>query len=259
MTRKCSLGFKKNTDAQIGIGTLIIFIAMILIASIAAAVMIQTSGILQEQAAQTGRQATQEVSSNILIRNIEGYRANDTGGQGGPSDTIDMIKINAGLHVGTSEIDISQTIITVSDGSRTNTLVYAGNERIFGTTMEGFDTDHSTNLELLLNGTTNDGPNSKLFFTANPHRDEDGSFSQSDPLMSKGDLISLYVATVSRDASGYTSLYSYDDLELKSSDLKLNPRTRMSIVISSEYGPDVSARFYTPSAYGVNMIVGLYP
>ncbi|RQD83059.1 flagellin, partial [Methanosalsum natronophilum] len=173
LSRKYSLEFKTDTKAQIGIGTLIIFIAMVLIASIAAAVMIQTSGVLQEQAAQTGRQATQEVSSNIQIRNIEGYRANDTQGQSGASDTIDLIKINVGLHVGTSEIDVSQTIITVSDGIRTNTLVYAGNGDIFGNTMAGFGDDHSTNLELLLNGTTNEENNAQLFFTANPHRDED--------------------------------------------------------------------------------------
>ena len=44
--------FEKN--AAIGIGSLIIFIAMILVAGIAASVIIQTMNSLEQQALQTG-------------------------------------------------------------------------------------------------------------------------------------------------------------------------------------------------------------
>jgi flagellin FlaB len=83
-------------DADIGIGTLIIFIAMVLVAAVAAAVLIQTSGILQQKAQQTGKEATAEVSSNLKIVSITG---NVSG------TTIDYLTVLAEISAGGSPID----------------------------------------------------------------------------------------------------------------------------------------------------------
>jgi flagellin FlaB len=64
---------KENDQAMVGIGTLIVFIAMILIAAVAASVLITTSETLQSRAKTVGSQTIREVSSGLAIESISGY------------------------------------------------------------------------------------------------------------------------------------------------------------------------------------------
>ena len=143
----------KDTRAQVGIGTLIIFIAMVLVAAVAAAVLIQTSGVLQQKAQATGKQATQEVSSNLIIKSIEGIRAKNSSTV--MSDTIDMLKVRVGLNVGSAPVDVNQVVISVTDGTTANNLVYANNDKSYRTSsdsageMDFFGSSASTNVQLL--------------------------------------------------------------------------------------------------------------
>ena len=61
---------KKRAD--IGIGTLIVFIAMILAAAVAAGVVIRTSGILQERAFAVGGEARQRLVTGIEVLQVLG-------------------------------------------------------------------------------------------------------------------------------------------------------------------------------------------
>ena len=64
---------KLDEEAMVGIGTLIIFIAMVLIAAVAASVLITTSETLQSRAKAVGTQTIREVSAGIAIEEVTGY------------------------------------------------------------------------------------------------------------------------------------------------------------------------------------------
>jgi flagellin FlaB len=66
----------RQKKAEMGMGTLIIFIAMILVAAIAASVLISTTGSLQNKALSTGKATTQEDGTSIST--IEIYAEDGT-------------------------------------------------------------------------------------------------------------------------------------------------------------------------------------
>lgn len=103
---------RANDHAEVGVGTLIIFIAMVLVAAVAAAVIIGTTGELQQRATSTGKEATQEVSSNLKVVDIFGSR-NDT------SSNIYNVKIQVQLPAGGQRLALEDLILRFSDGSST--------------------------------------------------------------------------------------------------------------------------------------------
>ena len=71
-TRRFLKRIKDDEEGAIGIGTLIVFISMVLVAAIAAAVLIDTAGNLQSRAKRTGEDAVDDVSGGIHVLNVGG-------------------------------------------------------------------------------------------------------------------------------------------------------------------------------------------
>ncbi len=96
---------KTNKKAEAGIGTLILFIALILVAAVAAGVLIQTSGSLQSKALATGSQAQTQVSSGLII--LQAWGENASGSQ-----TIDRMYFKAKLAPGSDPIVLNASYVS---------------------------------------------------------------------------------------------------------------------------------------------------
>jgi len=125
-----------NDRAEVGVGTLIVFIAMVLVAAVAAAVLINTTGTLQQRAQSTGKEATQEVSSNLKVINVYGVRASTA------NTTLWDMNVNVELAAGALPMDLSQLIVRYSDG--TNTRTYTQNAAALGNTWAAASTFNTT-------------------------------------------------------------------------------------------------------------------
>lgn len=112
---KTKISIVKDNQADVGIGTLIVFIAMVLVAAVAAAVLIQTSGVLQQKAQQTGKEATTEVASNLKIVSVVG----DTDSA---QTYIQGLNITLELSAGGDNIDMSKVVVKYINESTTSIL-----------------------------------------------------------------------------------------------------------------------------------------
>ena len=111
--------FDTENRGQVGIGTLIVFIAMVLVAAIAAGVLINTAGLLQAQAQQTGQETTSEVSDVIQIGKVVGYE-NETDVTAAPADNpydgnreIETLNATVRLVSGADPINLSKASYTI--------------------------------------------------------------------------------------------------------------------------------------------------
>ncbi|MGZ0747950.1 MULTISPECIES: archaellin/type IV pilin N-terminal domain-containing protein [unclassified Haloparvum] len=100
---------------QVGIGTLIVFIAMVLVAAIAAGVLINTAGFLQSQSEQTGQESTSQVSDRVQEINTIG---NVNGSE------INYVNISVMKGSGAADIDVSKATLEFIGPDGAETLAY---------------------------------------------------------------------------------------------------------------------------------------
>ena len=97
---------KNNDQAMVGIGTLIVFIAMVLIAAVASSVLINTSETLQSRAKTVGTQTIREVSAGISVESVTGYTNS-------AKTKITYLALTIRPRAGSKDIDLSLCALSV--------------------------------------------------------------------------------------------------------------------------------------------------
>jgi flagellin FlaB len=177
MRKICKMLRKKDVGA-IGIGAMIVFIAMVLVAGIAASVLIQTSTKLESQAMRTGQETTEEVSTGIAVFDIKGYAP--------ASGNIDNMTITVRPRAGSADIDLAVVFLELSNTDYKVIMTY--------------DTAGINNWND--SGTGVDDVFGVACFPVAANRfgilvleDADGSCTETNPVINRGDKVLLCVDT----------------------------------------------------------------
>ncbi|NJE29463.1 flagellin [Thermococcus sp. 18S1] len=233
--------FGRKKRGAVGIGTLIVFIAMVLVAAVAAAVLINTSGYLQQRAEATGKQTTQQVSTGLGIDQVVGHVS---------GNSMDKMAIYISLRPGSEPVDLTQAVLTLDDGRKVVTLRYNSTFFVGSAPADLFDDNvNSTNkvtawkvykLQTMGNNTTVTISTLSDDFGIIVIQDADGSLTSSHPTINDGDIVVLTVNT--------NSIFD-----------SVDPRTKITINIRPEVGAPAFATVVTPSSYSQRTILNLYP
>jgi len=139
--------FNDNDRGQVGIGTLIVFIAMVLVAAIAAGVLINTAGLLQSQAEATGEETSQQVSDRVIVQTVIG-----TANASDSNAALEEINLTVRRSPGAGDIDLSNVIIEVFANGESETLTDGDGFEISEITNDGdVLSDSSDRAELAFN------------------------------------------------------------------------------------------------------------
>jgi flagellin-like protein len=133
--------FEKLADAdergQVGIGTLIVFIAMVLVAAIAAGVLINTAGFLQTQSEQTGQQSSQQVTDRLEPVTKTGVTDSSTPKQ------IKEVQLTIQKAPGASDVDLDNVTVEFIGPSGAERFVLNADTRSSTAAIEDDDTSLS--------------------------------------------------------------------------------------------------------------------
>jgi len=168
--------FEERTDrGQVGIGTLIVFIAMVLVAAIAAGVLINTAGFLQTQSEQTGQQSSAQVTDRLepvsKTGNVSVYNSTNESASG--SNTTIVAESSANLSKENQSLTVNEITMVVQKSPGASDI------NMSATTFEfvgpdGTDRFAFTN-ETVVNKTDSTGPNDRTTTL----QDDDDSLNES--------------------------------------------------------------------------------
>jgi flagellin FlaB len=172
---------KEDDLGDMGIGAMIVFIAMVLVAGIAASVLIQTANKLEIQAMVTGQETTREVSTGLAVIDIEGQMT---------SGLITDMTITVRARAGSGDIDLSQAVIELTDGTTKTLLTYDPALIQFNLITDGTGEIFDAALWTITGSNLTNEQFGILVL-----QDEDNSLSVNNPVLNRGDLVMLCIST----------------------------------------------------------------
>ncbi|WP_042665697.1 archaellin/type IV pilin N-terminal domain-containing protein [Haloferax sp. ATB1] len=107
----------KEDRGQVGIGTLIVFIAMVLVAAIAAGVLVNTAGFLQATAEDAGQQSVNKVTNRVDVVSTHGIV------NGTSTKSVDFVNLTTRLAAGSGSVSLNNTTIKYLSDDTARTLV----------------------------------------------------------------------------------------------------------------------------------------
>jgi flagellin FlaB len=211
-----------NKNASIGIGSMVIFIAMVLVAGIAASVIIQTMNSMEQQAMKAGQETTEEVSTGISVFDIKGYVPD--GGN------IDNMTITVRPRSGSADIDLGQVFIELANTDYKVIMTY-------DTVGSNNWNDSGTGVYDIFG--VDCFPVAANRFGILVLEDADGSCIETTPVINRGDKVLLCIDTTqSFSATG-----------------GINGRTDIWGIVCPEQGSPGVISFITPSSYSNNIYI----
>ncbi len=127
---------------QVGIGTLIVFIAMVLVAAIAAGVLINTAGFLQSGAEETGQQSSDQVTNRLQEVSSVGLVSDSSS-----NDNITQVNITVKKAPGANNIDLSTTTLQFVHSSGSTDMTYNGTTSASNFTVEAIQDEGGDSIE----------------------------------------------------------------------------------------------------------------
>jgi archaeal flagellin FlaB len=116
-----------KNKGEMGVGTLIIFIAVILVAAVAAAVLISTAGSLQQRSLVTGSQAEEGVSTGAEAVSVMGTDASS-------GHDIEDLEFLLRLQAGSEPMNLNNTVVTMDTADTSQNMDFAGSAGSASTT-----------------------------------------------------------------------------------------------------------------------------
>lgn len=202
-----------------GIGSLIIFVAMMLVAGVAATVVIQTMNSMQQQALETGRETIRDIANGIEVTHVSG-KINGI--------NITQMAIFVSPIVGSDAVDLSQSHIDLSDTDKKVILYYDSNY---------FNDSLSYGLFNTMDISGLDSSSYGIILI----RDIDSSCSFTSPVINNRDIVVLMINTSACFGDG-------------SPPSGMGTRTEVSGGVYPEVGVRGLIRFTTPPAYTGNIV-----